>query len=494
MDDPAPDMLRAWVDRRDERSLASLIDLHRGMVAGICRRVLGDGLSADEAAQEAFAALSMHGASIRGHPGPWLRRTALNAALHRRRDRLARASELAKDGGAVIGMAEADGEREQLLALVDECVEQLDEADRSLIVGLFYRSLSQQEVARNAGVSQARISQRLEGILERLRRSLRGRGISVQRSVLVATLLGIAGGASGQVGALSGASAFRGKWLAVGVGTIVLAGMGVGITVFGRAASMDAEGVQAGVDRTALAEDAGWPAGMATGSAAVHRPILDTGGAALHPLAVPPSADGEVWLAGGDGWNEFEWQVVVHELISSPEAASVVRVPAEIVRQRLPWRAAVGASVQDIAVGPVTLRAFPLGQTGPGTWQSLAWTDPHGVMRPDWGIRRRMVTCMRDAGGGWRWMIQCCDMVTVPRGAGWMRHVRFRSLGHSHAGPLPPDKMVSAPVDGLTGSISDFALIEAGVLIANPAIRRLREDEVADLVDEANRTVQAIEQ
>jgi DNA-directed RNA polymerase specialized sigma24 family protein len=74
-------LLAAWLGG-EEAAFAELVGRHGTMVLGVCRRVLGPGRGADDAAQAALVALARKARSLRGQRdvGAWLHRAAWFAA------------------------------------------------------------------------------------------------------------------------------------------------------------------------------------------------------------------------------------------------------------------------------------------------------------------------------------------------------------------------------------------------------------------------------
>src|SRR5262245_1066846 len=95
------ELLKRFVERRDEPAFSELVHRHGSMVLGVCRRVLANDHDAEDAFQATFFVLARRASTImpRASVGSWLfgvaRRTALKArgAAVRRRIREAQASE-----------------------------------------------------------------------------------------------------------------------------------------------------------------------------------------------------------------------------------------------------------------------------------------------------------------------------------------------------------------------------------------------------------------
>ncbi len=79
------DPLRRYVLSADPEAFRELLTAYRPMVMGVCRRVLGDQATAEDAAQETFMQLSRHAYTIRSNVGSWHYTCALNEARRLRR-------------------------------------------------------------------------------------------------------------------------------------------------------------------------------------------------------------------------------------------------------------------------------------------------------------------------------------------------------------------------------------------------------------------------
>src|SRR4030095_7449244 len=91
------ELLRAYVDREDERAFAELWRVYQDAVHSACRRRLSDPVLAQDAAQTTFLLLALRAAQLRAHTslGGWLYQTALfqSANLMRREQTRDRAHE-----------------------------------------------------------------------------------------------------------------------------------------------------------------------------------------------------------------------------------------------------------------------------------------------------------------------------------------------------------------------------------------------------------------
>src|SRR5438874_13152558 len=85
------DLLRRYVDARDESAFAELVRRHGGMVHATAARIAGDD-DADDVAQAAFLLLARRASRLASHPNlaGWLYNAARYCAANARRTRLRR--------------------------------------------------------------------------------------------------------------------------------------------------------------------------------------------------------------------------------------------------------------------------------------------------------------------------------------------------------------------------------------------------------------------
>jgi RNA polymerase sigma factor (sigma-70 family) len=183
----APDeavLLAGWVGSQDEASLSALIELHRPMVTGVCRRILRRAGDAEDAVQETFIALAGKAATIEGSIGGWLRVVAArNAVAQLRALQRQRFQDRQADPVAPVpGEVPTD--------IVDACLAELTVAERDLIVRLFYLGETQADIARLDRSSRLQIHRRLQQALERLRTLARRRGLRIAPAALLLLLSG----------------------------------------------------------------------------------------------------------------------------------------------------------------------------------------------------------------------------------------------------------------------------------------------------------------
>ena len=167
--------LLARVASGDRDAFAELYDRYAGAVYGACLRVLREPQAAEDAAQDAFAALWRHADAFdagRGAAGAWIGRIARNAALDANRRRTLRAT------APEVDPVDDRPTPEELAVQADEAfrlrlaLETLPERERT-VLGLAYdRGLTQSEIAEHLGLPLGTVKTRTRSGLTRLADSL----------------------------------------------------------------------------------------------------------------------------------------------------------------------------------------------------------------------------------------------------------------------------------------------------------------------------------
>jgi RNA polymerase sigma-70 factor (ECF subfamily) len=145
-------------------------------VFGLALRRLGDRGTAEDAVQETFVAVWRSAASYRPERGPgapWLYAVARNAIADRYRKRPDQVGETPEmpDSSASPG---EQAEAEWLAWTVHQALEQLPEAERTVIELAYWSGLSQSEVADFLGIPLGTVKTRTRSGLGRLAAALEG--------------------------------------------------------------------------------------------------------------------------------------------------------------------------------------------------------------------------------------------------------------------------------------------------------------------------------
>ncbi|MDX9972299.1 MAG: sigma-70 family RNA polymerase sigma factor [FCB group bacterium] len=176
-----------WRSERDAEAFRELATRYSAMVYATCLRVLRNPQEAEEAAQECFEKLAQAPRLDAPYAGPWLHKVATNRALDRLRvegRRRTREDRYARERDTSL-----TPEWEDIYPLVDEAIAGLPEELRVPLVQHFLENRTHDAIAQELGVSRTTITYRLQKALERVRRTLKRRGVNIAGAAF-ATMLG----------------------------------------------------------------------------------------------------------------------------------------------------------------------------------------------------------------------------------------------------------------------------------------------------------------
>ncbi|MEK7413530.1 MAG: sigma-70 family RNA polymerase sigma factor [Planctomycetota bacterium] len=180
----------AWVSQRDEAALTRLVERHARMVATVCRRELGDGAAADEAAQAVFIILARRAGRISDplRLGSWLFGVALRVCRTTRR---ANARRTRHEHEAAMHIAAqqipdvaAEATWTDIRPHLNAAIASLSEAQRAVVVDHYLGGVPQTALADRLGISEDAAHQRVHYALKKLREWFAKRGLSVGAGVL----------------------------------------------------------------------------------------------------------------------------------------------------------------------------------------------------------------------------------------------------------------------------------------------------------------------
>jgi RNA polymerase sigma factor (sigma-70 family) len=184
------ELLRRYVDDRDEAAFSELVQRHLGIVFNAAlRRVNGNRDLAEEAAQIVFAQLAGKAHRLVYHSAllGWLHTSTHFAAsaLIRRETRLAARQQIA----AAMHLNEADPlDWETVGPLIDEALDQLRGHHRQAVLLRFFAARSYSEIGAELRVSENAARKCVERALEHLRRQFARRGVTTTTSALAMAL------------------------------------------------------------------------------------------------------------------------------------------------------------------------------------------------------------------------------------------------------------------------------------------------------------------
>jgi RNA polymerase sigma factor (sigma-70 family) len=181
------DLLTRFVRRQDERAFAEIVGRYGGLVLGVCRRVLSDTHSAEDAFQATFLVLARSARKIRKRRSlaAWLHGVALRVSTRaltsqkRRRERQCEAPDVTVDP-----LADITALYEQ--QMLDEQLQQLPDKYRDPLVLHYLHGQSQQQVADQLGLSVTALEGRLRRGRHELRRRLVRTGVGLGAALAAA--------------------------------------------------------------------------------------------------------------------------------------------------------------------------------------------------------------------------------------------------------------------------------------------------------------------
>src|SRR5262245_21383476 len=187
---PDAALLGLFLADRNEAAFRLLLSRHGPMVLGVCRRVLSDAHTAEDAFQATFLVLVRRAASIRKQPslGSWLHGVARRIAVRARaqataqRQRERRVADMARSGPL------DDLTWQELRSVLDEEIGHLPEKYRAPMVLCYFEGKSYDEAAHALGWPKSSLASRLARGRELLRAGLSRRGLTLSAATLATAL------------------------------------------------------------------------------------------------------------------------------------------------------------------------------------------------------------------------------------------------------------------------------------------------------------------
>ncbi|HKB04271.1 MAG TPA: sigma-70 family RNA polymerase sigma factor, partial [Gemmataceae bacterium] len=184
------ELLGAFVARRDANAFAALVRRHGPMVFGVCRRLLGHAQDAEDAFQATFLVLARRAATVapRDLVGPWLYGVAFRTAQEARRmaaRRRARETPLADPPHPAV---EPNSIPSDLSAVLDQELSRLPDRLRLPVVLCDLEGRTRRDVARQLGIADGTLSNRLAAARRQLAKRLTSRGVTLPAGGLAVVL------------------------------------------------------------------------------------------------------------------------------------------------------------------------------------------------------------------------------------------------------------------------------------------------------------------
>jgi RNA polymerase sigma factor (sigma-70 family) len=183
------ELLRRFIEHRDETALAALIRTHGPMVWGVCRRMLNHH-DAEDAFQTTFLVLVRKATSVvpRELVGNWLYGVAHQTALQARRTAARRRAREVQVTEVPDTEAAQDNQWADLRPILDEELSSLPDYYRAVVVLCDLEGRTRTEVASQLGVPEGTVAGRLARARALLAQRLARRGVSLSAGVLAAFL------------------------------------------------------------------------------------------------------------------------------------------------------------------------------------------------------------------------------------------------------------------------------------------------------------------
>ena len=188
---PDQELLDCYVKEQSERAFTALVERYSSMVFVTALKKTGDRQTAEEISQDVFTVFARKAGSVNGHSiASWLYRATMfecSRALKKRTAHRRKMDALSQD------YDENQGRDSQVPdPMVQEALGQalgrLSSSDQNIVLLRFYGDLSFREIGSRVGKSEDASQKQASRALEKLRRSLRHRGIALPVSALASTL------------------------------------------------------------------------------------------------------------------------------------------------------------------------------------------------------------------------------------------------------------------------------------------------------------------
>src|SRR5881409_897203 len=185
------ELLREYAERRSETAFAELVRRHLDWVHAAALRQTGDAALAQDVAQSVFVLLSRKARAVaaRSKVGGWLFQTTSFVAARARRSEVRRLHrEQAVSAMNVLPHDDAEADWNRLEPQLDEAVGKLPESDRVAVLLRFYERKPLREVGECLGTTEEGARKRLGRAVEKLRKYLTHRGMTLSTGALAGVL------------------------------------------------------------------------------------------------------------------------------------------------------------------------------------------------------------------------------------------------------------------------------------------------------------------
>jgi RNA polymerase sigma factor (sigma-70 family) len=181
-------LLQRFGAQRDQAAFEALVRRHGSLVAGVCRRVLGNLHDAEDAFQATFLVLARKAASIRQSEsvGGWLYRVAYHVAVQARARASSRQRHEQQAGKSLVVDPLTEVTGRELVSILDEELQRLPERYQAPLVLCHLEGHTRDEAAQRLGWSLGTFKRRLEQARAILRGRLARRGLTLAAALTAA--------------------------------------------------------------------------------------------------------------------------------------------------------------------------------------------------------------------------------------------------------------------------------------------------------------------
>jgi RNA polymerase sigma factor (sigma-70 family) len=184
------ELLRHFVEHREEAAFALLLERHGGLVMRVCRRILPRPHDAEDAFQATFLTLINHASSIRQTEavGSWLYRVAHRIAIKAGMDMAKRSARERQSVRPSQTAPSSETALRELQAVLDEEVQRLPEKWRAPFLLCCLEGKTRTEAAQELGWKEGTVAGRLAEARKRLQQRLARRGVVLAGALTVLAL------------------------------------------------------------------------------------------------------------------------------------------------------------------------------------------------------------------------------------------------------------------------------------------------------------------
>lgn len=189
-------LLHAYVAHGDEDSFRELVERLQALVYHTCLRTVGNRSDAEDLTQECFLTLATRAREVHGNVAAWLHRCAVRRGANLLRDEQRRRARETRwwsrqptaETPTITVEEEDHATWAELGPLIDRALDELDDADRQLLIERYLRQRTVVSLAHEEGVPHWTMGRRIAGALDELRERLHRHGVRIAPAALLALL------------------------------------------------------------------------------------------------------------------------------------------------------------------------------------------------------------------------------------------------------------------------------------------------------------------